>query len=206
MNSVCFCFPFPFFFPGPPTATSAGAVTSSASLALAVSSCAERPGAQADVAGGALPRMCCSWLLREETTGRARGVAELGSIGNAAFVSAGAGVGGAGGGFPPWEAVGAALLLPPPPALTLAADADHAVLRTPCLRPAGEGPAGRGCGAGDDAITCDDDCCCCGALRGEMVAPRSAACATRSQTVRCACLGGGATRCALRTRPLAIDA
>jgi len=88
-----------------------------------------------------LPRMCCSWPVRAETTGGALGAIELGSVGNAAFVSAGAGGGGAGGGFPPWDVVETVLALlplllplPPPPVPTLATDADHAVWRALRLR------------------------------------------------------------------------
>jgi len=158
--------------------------------------------------------------VRAETTGGALGATELGSVGNAAFVSAGAGGGGAGGGFPPWdvaETVLALLLLlfptPLPPVPTLAADADHAVLRAPRLRTAGVGTVVGGWGGwGGVVLLCGRDCCrcrCCrGALRGGKVAPRSAACATRSQTARWVCLAGAA-RCALAAptaRPLAIRA
>lgn len=212
-NNVCFCFPFPLFFP-PATASSGTAASTSPSPTA--SSCAARPGAHADVAGGVLPRMCCNWPVRAETTGAALGAAELGRIGNAAFVSEGAG-GGAGGGFPPWDVFETALVLsplllpPPPPPPTLAADADHAVLRTPRLRTLGVGPVFGDCGAWGGVVLCDRGCCCCcrsGALRGGKVAPRSAACATRSHTARWVCLGGAA-RCALAAltaRPLAIRA
>ena len=187
VNKVCFCFPLPFFLP--PVATSTGGGVSSASLAPTASSCAGRPGAHADVGGGALPRICCIWLERAETTGRDLGAAELGNVGNAAFDSAGAGGGGTGGGFPPCDNAGVllAVLLPPLPALTLAADADHAVLRVPRLRLPGVGPGGRGCGAWSGVEPCDGGCCCCcrGRIRrGGKVAPRSAACATRSKTAR----------------------
>ena len=94
----------------------------------------------------------------------------LGSIGNAAqFVSEGAAGGGAGGGFPPCGVfetvlVLSLLLFPPPlpPAPTLAAEADHAVLRTPRLRTAGVGPVFGGCGAWGGVALCDRGCCCCG--------------------------------------------
>jgi len=99
MKSICFCFCFPFFFP--PGAGAAATATSSLSLPPATSSCAARSGAQADVVGGALPRICWSWPVRAETIGRALGAAEPGNVGNAESVSAGAGGGGAGGGRPP---------------------------------------------------------------------------------------------------------
>ena len=194
-NNVCFCFPFPLFFP-PATASSGTAASTSPSP---TSSCAARPGAHADVAGGALPRIRCNWPVRAETTGGALGATELGRIGNAAFVSEGAGGGGgAGGGFPPcdvFETVLVLSLLLPPPAPTLPADADHAVLRTPRLRMPGVGPVFDDCGAWGGVVPCDRGCCCCcrgGALRGGNVAARSAACATRSQTARWVCLGGAA--------------
>ena len=151
-NSVCFCFPFPLFFP--PPAASSGTAASSTSLSPTASSCAARPGAHADVAGGVLPRICCNWPVRAETTGGALGATELGRVGNAAFVSEGAGGGGAGGGFPLRDVfetvlVLSLLLVPPPlpPVPTLAADADHAVLRTPRLRTPGVDPVLGGCGA-----------------------------------------------------------
>ena len=112
--------------------------TSSPSLPPAASSGAARPGDQADELGGALPRICCSWLVRAETIGRALGATEPGNVGNAESVSAGAGGGGgAAGGRPPCDEADVALpllllLFPPPP--TLAADADHAVFRPDCLR------------------------------------------------------------------------
>lgn len=216
-NNVCFCFPFPLLFP--PATVSSRTAASSTSLSPTTSPCAARPGAHADVAGGVLPRICCNWPARAETTGGALGATELGRVGNAAFVSEGAGGGGAGGGFPLWGVletvfVSSLLLLPPPlpAAPTLVADADHAVLRTPRLRTPGVGPVFDGCGAWGGVVLCDRGCCCCccgsGTLRGGKVAPRSAACATRSQTARWVCLGGAA-RCALaalRARLLAIRA
>ena len=185
-------------------ATSTGDGVSSASLVPTASSCAGRPGAHADVGGGALPRICCIWLERAETTGRALGATELGNVGNAAFDSAGAGGGGAGGGFPPCDSAGVLLaaLLPPLPAPTLAADADHAVLRVPRLRPPGVGPGGSGCGVWCGVELCNGGCCCCrrGCIRrGGKVAPPPAACATRSQIARWALV-------AVNTRGLAIPA
>ena len=213
-NNVCFCFPFPLFFPPAPPATASSGTAASTSPSPTASSCAARPGAHADVAGGVLPRICCNWPVRAETTGGALGATELGRIGNAAFVSEGARGGGAGGGFPPWDGFETVLVLllllfPPPllPTPTLAADADHAVLRTPRLRTPGVGPVFAGCGAWTGVVLCGRcRCCCC--RSGGKVAPRSAACATRSQTARCVCLGGAA-RCALAAftaRPSAIRA
>lgn len=164
-NNVCFCFPFPLFFP-PATASSGTAASTSPSPTT--SSCAARPGPHADVTGGVLPRICCNWPARAETTGGALGATELGRIGNAAFVSEGAGGGGAGGGFPPCDVFGTILVLllllvpsPPPPVPTLAADADHAVLRTPRLRTPGVGPVIAGCGTWGGVVLCDRGCCCC---------------------------------------------
>ena len=100
-KSVCFCFCFPFFFPPEAGAASAATATPSLSRPPDTSSFAARPGAQADVVGGALPRMCWIWPVRAETIGGALGAAEPGKVGNALSVSAGAGGGGAAGGRPP---------------------------------------------------------------------------------------------------------
>lgn len=74
--------PFPLSFP-PATAFSGTAAST-----YTASSCAARPGAHADAAGGVLPRICCNWSVRAETTGDAQGenATELGRTENAAFV------------------------------------------------------------------------------------------------------------------------
>ena len=88
-------------------------------------------------------------------TRRALGAAELGNVGNATFVSAGAGGGGAAGGLGPCDAdtllppLASAALLPPPPPPPLAPtptpEAVHVVFRPDFLRKFGVDPVDCGC-------------------------------------------------------------